>query len=106
MGSITIDGATYAKEATFNLVSILMLLDKGWHLNGNSEKLWLTKEGSTINFDIKVKTKKSMLFCIRIKRQTQEVGALMTSNIKLSIIRFMECSDMVAKNGIEQLQSI
>jgi hypothetical protein len=57
------------------------MLKKGWKLNGNEKMMTLTKGKDVIKFDIIVPTAKGMLFCLRIKRQSNgEVGAVATNN--------------------------
>jgi hypothetical protein len=76
-----IGNVTCTSNATFNLLSIPVMLKKGWKLNGTEKMMTLTKGRDVIKFDIIVPTAKEMLFCLHIKRQAnREVGAVTANN--------------------------
>ena len=52
----TIQDIVYMPNSNFNLFSLTKRLNSGRTLGGNSEKLWIEKDGTQIVFDIKIKT--------------------------------------------------
>jgi hypothetical protein len=44
------------------------MLRKGWQLQGDNESITISKGEMTIVFDIKIPTKKGMLYAIRVKQ--------------------------------------
>ena len=82
IGSMCIQGATYSPNAKFNLLSLPCMMKKGWSLEGNNKGLKLLKDSQVVNFDVIVNTPKGMLFCLRMKRNESEVGAVIASKDK------------------------
>jgi hypothetical protein len=58
----------HCPEGRFNLLSISKFQQEGWFLCGDEEKIWLTKGDQTLVFDIKISTRKSVLYCAYLKR--------------------------------------
>jgi hypothetical protein len=49
-------------------LSISKFQQEGWLLHGDEERIWLTKGDRTLLFDIKISTRKSVLYCAYLKR--------------------------------------
>jgi hypothetical protein len=62
---IKIQGVTYLKNGRFNLFSISQMLKKGWSMVG-AEKITIKKDGFKIDFNVRVKTSKGMLYGVQI----------------------------------------
>jgi hypothetical protein len=70
-------------SATFTLLSIPVMLKKGWKLIGTKKMMTLTKRRNVIEFNIIVTTIKGILFCLHVKRHTfGEVGVKVTTRIR------------------------
>ena len=65
----TIRDIVHMPDSSFNLFSLTKRLNTGWTLGGNSEKLWIEKDGTQIVFDIKIKTPKGAIYCMYFKRE-------------------------------------
>jgi hypothetical protein len=65
---VRIEEVMYSPKSRFNLFSLSKQLKKGWKLEGSSESIKLIKDKVVIEFDIKVETKKGVLYCMRVKR--------------------------------------
>ena len=53
----------YNPKSNFNLFSIKKAITEGWKLSGNQEGLILTESSLNLVFDIKITTKKCVIFC-------------------------------------------
>jgi hypothetical protein len=58
----------HCPEGRFNLLSISKFQQEGWLLHGDENRIWLTKGNCTLLFDIKISTRKSVLYCAYLKR--------------------------------------
>ena len=58
----------HCPEGRFNLLSISKFQQEGWLLHGDENRIWLTKGTTTLLFDIKISTRKSVLYCAYLKR--------------------------------------
>jgi hypothetical protein len=82
------------------LLSITRMLKQGWKLvgdrklGGENKKMWLTKDGNTLVFDVGVNTNKGMLFCICIKRPIG-TGELIVNPVNV------EVQDGKAREGVD-----
>ena len=54
-------------ESGFNLFSGTRMMDNGWIMSGDKEKIVIKKGGQEIVFDIKIRTPKGVVFCAYIK---------------------------------------
>ena len=66
--SVKIEIITHMPKVEFNLFSVSKRMQEGWKLGGDKDEMWLTKNGQTIKFDIKVQTPKGAVYCAYIKR--------------------------------------
>jgi hypothetical protein len=66
----------------FNLFSISQMLNKGWQLAGDNEKITISNSDFDLHFDIKIPTARGMLFGIRIF-QSNKIGD--KSSVKVSV---------------------
>ena len=55
--------AACKSASNFNLFSIGRCLVNGWKLSGDSNHVLISKNGVEIKFDIKIRTKKGVLYC-------------------------------------------
>lgn len=64
----------------YNVLSVTRRLKEGWKLGGNENAITLTKDGTTVTFDIKIDSPKGALYavCIRRVRPEYETNAAMT----------------------------
>ena len=67
----------------FNLFSLTKMMKIGWTLGGDSKSVWITKDGSTVIFDIMIPTNKGMLLAMYFKRNTEIAGAICKTIISL-----------------------
>ena len=65
--TVKLTDVTFLPTASYNLFSLTRMQKKGWILGGDDESIWLTKDNAKLEFDIKIPTKKGMLFCAYIK---------------------------------------
>ena len=79
------NGIHYIKGAPFNLISGTKLLDLGYKLQGDKDKIWYTKDGTKLVFDIKIETPEGMLFATRLQRTATEVGGAVAQEKTVSI---------------------
>lgn len=49
-------------------------MSEGWKLHGDNDAIWLTKDDMTLRFDIKISTKKRMIFAAYIRREIAAAG--------------------------------
>ena len=89
-------------DAQFNLFSTTKLQADGWTPGGNKEALWLTKGEMKIVFDIPVKTKHGVLYCMYIKRDEKQGEELAAVN-KDKVIKLTEkqAHDLLGHPGRE-----
>ena len=59
----------HCPEMRCNVYSLTMKLLKGWQLHGNKDSIWNTKGKAKLCFDIKLKTKRGVIYCMFFKRQ-------------------------------------
>ena len=73
------------QNAEFNLFSITKRPNKGYKLRGDSNLIWIEKDGNKLIFDIKIVTLKGAIFARYFKRKLvdqSEVTAIMTDKKK------------------------
>ena len=58
----------YKSQGNFNIFSVSRCLMEGWKLEGIDTGIELRKDDTVIRFDIIIKTKKGVLFCVLMKR--------------------------------------
>ena len=58
-------------QSKFNLLSIPVFLEKGWVLKGDKENIKLIKGNLEIKFDIKIKTPRGALYCVKFVRKVR-----------------------------------
>ena len=63
-----IKNVAYSPSATCNLFSLTCMTKKGWTLIGNDKGITISKNGTHIKFDTKVKTKRGYLFIMKFVR--------------------------------------
>jgi hypothetical protein len=80
-GRLMLSEVTHSPQAKFNLLSIPALMKKGWILSGTKKALILEKNKKKVVFDIVINTPKGMLFCMRIKRNISEIGAVKVDTV-------------------------
>ena len=75
---------SYRPGMKCNVFSITKMQMNGWKLGGDENAIWLTKGTEKLMFDIKIKTKKGVIFCLYFKRKSRidEVSAVSISGIK------------------------
>ena len=56
-------------KSKFDLLSIPVFLEKGWELKGNADNTKLIKENAEMRFDIKIKTTRGSLHCVKFARK-------------------------------------
>ena len=69
---IELQSVVVSSQAKFNFLSLTALMKVGWQMQGDANKLTLTRGRKQLVFDHKVKTPKGMLFVIKIKRATSQ----------------------------------
>ena len=82
----------------FNLCSLTKLMSQGWKLNGDEDAIWVTKGEMTLKFDIKITTKKGMIFAAYIKQEV--AAASVGENVKMNV-DYKVAHDMLGHFGIE-----
>ena len=78
----------YLENSNFNLFSTTKLLSLGWTMAGDSQALTMTKGNNRLCFDIKVETRRGVVFCAYLKRRAEgEVSGLAIGKPAISIER-------------------
>ena len=78
---IVIKGVTVSTDGIYNLFSLnKYVTEYGWILHGSKEALILKKDDRELKFKVKIKTKKGVLFCINLKRFSEEEITAMKPN--------------------------
>ncbi len=78
----------YLENSNFNLFSTTKLLSLGWTMAGDSQALTMTKGNNRLCFDIKVETRRGVVFCAYLKRRAEgEVSGLAIGKPAMSIER-------------------
>jgi len=79
----TIKDVAHIPTSKFNLFSSSKRQLNGWLLHGDDKKIWLTKGGAKVVFDIVIRTRKGAVFCGYFKRKSSdEIGA---TALKMSV---------------------
>jgi hypothetical protein len=71
----TFQNVKHVRLAKFNLFSLTKRQKAGWLLNGDSEKIWITKGEHKIVFDIQIETPEGLIFAMYHKQKETEVNA-------------------------------
>jgi hypothetical protein len=71
----TLQNVKHVRSAKFNLFHLTKRQKDSWLLNGDSEKIWITKGGHKIVFDIRIETPEGLIFSLYHKRKGDEVNA-------------------------------
>ena len=76
----------YSLRRKFNLLNYTRRLIYGWDLGGERITIWLRNNEQTIKFDIKINTKKGIIFVSYVNQYflTQEVATL-GSNLRINV---------------------
>jgi hypothetical protein len=98
-GRLMLSEVTHSPQAKFNLMTIPALMKKGWVLSGTKKALILEKNKKKVVFDIVINTPKGMLFCMRIKRNISEIGAVKVDTITKIPMKTESISKLHAKMG-------
>ena len=79
-----IQDVSYRPGLKCNVFSITKMQMNGWKLEGDKNTIWLKKGKERIIFDIKIKTKKGVIFCLYFKRKScvDEITAVTYSAIR------------------------
>jgi hypothetical protein len=85
LGHVKLNKVKYLPEANFNLFSITRRLKEGWRLNGDDTAIWIYKGDKTIKFDIVVKTKDSLIFCMYMNRRKSPDTAVVSTETKKTV---------------------
>jgi hypothetical protein len=74
-------------EALYNIISLTSRMDSGWELGGNRhDGLWIEKNGVRICFDIRIETRKGVIWAACFQRIDGETAVVAADlNVKLSI---------------------
>ena len=84
--NIRIQNVSILPNGQFNLFSISQMLNKGWKLAGDNDKITISKGDLDLHFDIKIPTARGMLFGIRIFRSQEILGvAGDKSSVKIAV---------------------
>jgi hypothetical protein len=70
----TLQNVKHVRLAKFNLFSLMKRQKAGWFLNGDSEKIWITKGEHKIVFDIWIETPEGLIFALYHKQKETEVN--------------------------------
>lgn len=70
--ALTMKDVCYLCNSNFNLFSTTLLLSKGWKLEGDANSIVLIKGRSELRFDIKVETRRGVVFCAYLKRREND----------------------------------
>jgi hypothetical protein len=73
--SATLQNVKHVRSVKFNLFSLTKRQKDSWLLNSNSEKIWVTKGGHKIVFDIRIKTPEGLIFALYHKQKGDKVNA-------------------------------
>ena len=85
MNKSKLQEVAHSPGTVFNLLSVTKMTSQGWILRGNEKAITLEKNGVVLNFDIKVRTPKGMVYCAQFERETELCNASATRNAKVSI---------------------
>jgi hypothetical protein len=74
-------------SAPYNIISLTSRMESGWDLGGNRhDGIWIEKDGVRICFDIRVETRKGVIWAACFKRVDGETAAIAADlNVKLII---------------------
>jgi hypothetical protein len=67
----TMEAVTHLPTGKFNLFSLTKMQKNGWLLHGNAKAIWLTKQDTTIMFDIIIPTPEGMVFAAYFNRHEE-----------------------------------
>ena len=81
----TLKDVQYNSKSNFNLFSIGKAIKEGWKLSGNQEGLVLVKDGAKLAFDIKIRTKNGVIFCVYLQREHEFSAMLASTGVIMSI---------------------
>jgi hypothetical protein len=94
LGTATLTDVVHLPTRSFNLFSVTKMTQAGWILGGNTDEIWLTKDG----FDIVIPTPKGVLFAMYIRRNTEVAGA---TTDKRQTMTIQQAHDRLAHSGEE-----
>ena len=58
----------------YNLSSLSRLMEDGWKMNGDNKGIVMVKKVNTLVFDIVFRTETRLVFCLYIKRMSNEIA--------------------------------
>jgi hypothetical protein len=70
----TMEAVTHLPTGKFNLFSLTKMQKNGWLLHGNAKAIWLTKQDTTIMFDIIIPTPEGIVFAVYFNRHEELVN--------------------------------
>ena len=88
VGKVRIRRVRHLKNAMFNLFSGTQLLKDGWKLQGDHDKISLTKGDVTLDFDILIPTPEGVLYAMYVERETpagEVVGVASDQKMRMSV---------------------
>jgi len=67
LNQVKFTDVSYMPQGEFNLFSITKMMNEGWKLAGDKQKIVLRKNGHELAFDIRIPTPKGVIYCMYFK---------------------------------------
>jgi hypothetical protein len=105
-GNITLLEVMFLPNGQYNLISITKVMQSGWKLEGDENKISLRKHNKILIFEIKIKTSRGVLFAVRIENGQELMTATVNNKFETKKVDINEAHALFGHLSIKMTQNI
>ena len=88
----------HLERSKYNLLSLTQFLKNGWNFHGDLNSLTMSKDNTTVTFDIKITTGRGILFAVYFKRIPGTEASYSSIDINYFHKKMGHCNEDATRN--------
>jgi hypothetical protein len=105
-GKITLSDVIFLPNGQYNLISITKVMQSGWKLEGDENKILIRKHSKKLIFDIEIETSRGVLFAVRIENGQELMTATVNNKFETKKVDINEAHALFGHLLLKMTQNI